>query len=451
MKELSADQIGLYERFIQLQRENKEQPPLAPGEKYTIEGVEYIYTGVNEMAEMLDDLSSFNPAYVNMSAAKQMIQNPLSTVAGVAGAAAGIAGAASNIAGVAGAAFQLNPAITSGLSALGAAGQLGNLTGALSNFLPPGLDAPVEAVKNAIGQVTGQIPGISGPAKEITQKIGQVNALINMAAKGPTSLIFSAIKSNFLADIPGLSDLAGQISLPGEIAQLASAAANPVAFAAKAAGIQANFPMVNVNAIAGDLIKSAAGGAVPNIASMVPNMVKSASGLMKMLPGPGKTPVKDAKAPQKIKKPPKPKEAVEMKNLFAEGAAGSALSTLTQPLSAFMGLMSTIPNMANRVADTPAKTALGSKLNTTANTVNWGSGGYGKNNEFAEQERKRLEYSAKIEKNTAELLEMVDYSKLTQYSYQDLIKKYPRITGTMTVAEALTIIEEDDAKAATTV
>jgi len=428
MTELSADQISLYERYAQLQREVKEQPPLVPGDKYIVKGVQYVYTGVNETAEMLDDLSSFNPAYVNMGAAKQMMQYPSQPYRPPT--------------------FQLNPTIATGLAALQLAGQINNLTGVLSNFLPPGLDAPVEAVKNAISQVTGQIPGISGPAKEITQKIGQVNALINMAAKGPTSLIFAAIKSNFLSDIPGVGELASQISLPSEVAQLASLAANPVAFAAKAAGIQAQFPMVNVNAIAGDLVKSAASGRPPNIAAMVPNMVMAASGLMKMLPGPGKTPVKDAKAPQKIAKPPKPKDAVEMKNLFAEGAAGSALSTLTQPLSAFMGLMSTIPNMTNRVADTPAKTALGNKLNTTANTANWGSGGYGKNKEFAEQERKRLEYSAKIEKNTAELLEMVDYSKLTQYSYQDLIKKYPRITGTMTVAEALTIIEEDDAKAA---
>jgi len=428
MTELSADQISLYERYAQLQREVKEQPPLVPGDKYIVKGVQYIYTGVNETAEMLDDLSSFNPAYVNMSVAKQMLQYPGQPYRPPT--------------------FQLNPTVATGLAALQVAGQLNNLTGVLSNFLPPGLDAPVEAVKNAISQVTGQIPGISGPATQITQKIGQVNALINMAAKGPTSLIFSAIKSNFLSDIPGIGELASQISLPGEVAQLASLAANPIAFAAKAAGIQAQFPMVNVNAIAGDLVRSAASGKPPNIAAMIPNMALSAAGLMKMLPGPGKTPVKDAKAPQKIAKPPKPKEAVEMKNLFAEGAAGSALSTLNQPLSSFMGLMSTIPNPSNRVADTPAKTALGNKLNAASNTANWGSGGYGKNNQLAEQERKRLEYSAKIEKNTAELLEMVDYTKLTQYSYQDLIKKYPRITGTMTVAEALTIIEEDDAKAA---
>jgi hypothetical protein len=426
--ELSANQISLYERFAQMQREVNEQSPLVPGDKYTVKGVEYTYTGVNENAEMLDDLSSFNPAYVNMTAAKQMMQNPSQPYKPPT--------------------FQLAPTVVAGITALNAAGQLANLTGLAANFLPPGLDAPVEAVKNIINQTTQQIPGISGPATQITQKIVQVNALINMAAKGPTSLIFGAIKSNFLADIPGIGELASQISLPSEMANLASLAANPIAFAAKAAGIQAQFPMVNVNAMANDLIRSAATGRPPNVTAMIPNMVMTGAGILKMLAGPGKTPVKDAKAPQKIAKPPKPKEAVEMKNLFAEGAAGSALSTLTQPLSAFMGLMSTIPNMSNQVADTAAKNAIANKLNTTANSVNWGSGGYGRNTEQEAKEKKRLELCAKIEKNTTELFDMVDYSKLTQYSYQDLIKKYPRIKPTMTVAEALTIIDEDDAKAA---
>jgi hypothetical protein len=65
-------------------------------------------------------------------------------------------------------------------------------------------------------------------------------------------------------------------------------------------------------------------------------------------------------------------------------------------------------------------------------------------------EKKRLELSSKVEKHTAELLASVDYSKLTKYSYQDLIKKHPRIKPTSTVIEALAIIEEDEAKANTT-
>jgi hypothetical protein len=55
-----------------------------------------------------------------------------------------------------------------------------------------------------------------------------------------------------------------------------------------------------------------------------------------------------------------------------------------------------------------------------------------------------MELTAKIEKHTQELMAMVDYSKITKYSYPELIKKYPRIKPTMTVVEALSVIEETD-------
>ena len=80
--------------------------------------------------------------------------------------------------------------------------------------------------------------------------------------------------------------------------------------------------------------------------------------------------------------------------------------------------------------------------------MNWGSGGYGRNTEQMKREMSRAQVSALVERHTSELLKSVDYTKLTQYSYQDLVKKYPRITPTMSVIEALAIIEEDDKKAA---
>ena len=83
--------------------------------------------------------------------------------------------------------------------------------------------------------------------------------------------------------------------------------------------------------------------------------------------------------------------------------------------------------------------------------MNWGSGGYGRNTRYENLEKKRMELSAKVEKHTAELLASVDYSKLTKYSYQDLVKKHPRIKPTSTVVEALAIIEEDEKAANTAV
>jgi hypothetical protein len=271
---------------------------------------------------------------------------------------------------------------------------------------------------------------------------------MSLGLSGPTSLIFSAIKGNLLSGIPGLADLANQIPLANEIAALTKIAADPIGFAAKAAGIQANFPMLNMNAMAGVLLATAASGRKPNFATLVPNLVL-ASGALKMLPKVTIAPSKDAEGPQKLKPPTKPIDPIVPKNLFAESAAGSALSTLKQPLSQFMGLMSTIAPRTNMIADSPAKTSYGTqKLVGNANTVNWGSGGYGRDNSKADLEKKRMEISAKIEKHTSELLAQVDYTKLTKYSYPDLIKKYPAIKPNSTVAEALHIIEETDKAAA---
>jgi hypothetical protein len=195
-------------------------------------------------------------------------------------------------------------------------------------------------------------------------------------------------------------------------------------------------------------IAAAASGRKPNFATLVPNLVL-ASGLLKMLPKITIAPTKEAEEPKKLKPPTKPIAPIIPKNLFAEGAAGSALSTLKQPLSAFMGLMSTIAPLTNLIADSPAKTSYGSqKLSSNANTVNWGSGGYGRDDSKQSLEQQRMEISAKIEKHTAELLEQIDYTKLTKYSYGDLIKKYPEIKSTSTVAEALHIIDVADKAAA---
>jgi hypothetical protein len=271
---------------------------------------------------------------------------------------------------------------------------------------------------------------------------------MQLGLSGPTSLIFAAINGNLLSGIPGLSDLAKAIPLSNEIASLTKLAANPIGFAAKAAGIQANFPMLNMNAMAGVLLGAAASGRKPNFATLVPNLVL-ASGIMKMLPKVTIAPTKDAQGPKKLKPPTKPIDPIVPKNLFAEAAAGSSLSTLKQPLSQFMGLMSTIAPRTGLVSDSPAKTSYGSqKLVGNANTVNWGSGGYGRDDSKIKLEAKRMEISGKIEKHTSELLEQVDYTKLTKYSYPELIKKYPAIKPTSTVAEALHIIDVADKAAA---
>ena len=471
-------------------------PNALPGQKFSFACAEFTYKGTDLMYDQMDMMSrgEFRDIY-DIQAAQMMLRDPLGYQRGpfqldsslgallsgdIDGFLAGAAGIAAYnaIANIShpfcGKTYKTEDQIKTALKntligaaagaltggALGgAAGQLGGMAagalgGIASKFMPPGLDGPVQAVKGAISGVTSQLPFKgAGGAANIASSIGQivaVKALLMSTVKGPASLIFKAVSSNM--GMPSLAAAAGGISLQSQVAGLAGLAGNPVAFAAQAASIHSKFPMVNVNKLAGKMIAGSVAGALGgkgfNMASMVPNMNLSPGGLMKMLPIPGMTPVMDAMNPFKTAKPPKPKPPIQPKNLFAEGAAGSAMSTLKQPLSQFMGMKATIAPQTDMVAVSPAKTSYNQKLVGNANTVGWGSGGYGRENRYANLEKKRMELSAKIEMHTSELLASVDYTKLTKYSYPDLIKKHPRIKTTSTVVEALTIIEEDEAAAA---
>ena len=423
----TPDQISQRELLAQVKQEAGGGKVLVKGDYYYFNGKRYQYTGINELCELLERMNKDHPDLVNTDEAIKMIADPL---------------------GYRPPPFQLDPAITVGLAALQQTGALDALTGLAKDFLGAGLDGPISAITGAIKGLTGALPFKLNGAADIVNSIAEVKILMQLGLSGPASIIFYAINGNLLKGIPGLGDLAAAVNLSNEIASLTKIAADPLGFAAKAAGIQGQFPMLNMNAMAGVLLGAAASGRKPNFASLVPNLVL-ASGILKMLPKVTIAPTKDAEPPKKPAPPTKPKEPVKQKNLFAEAAAGSALSTLTQPLSQFMGLMSTIAPRGNLIAETPTKTSLGTqKLTTTANSNNWGSGGYGRDNSKVKLEAKRMQISAKIEQHTSDLLANVDYSKLTKYSYPDLIKKYPGIKPTSTVAEALHIIDVTDKAAA---
>jgi hypothetical protein len=423
----TPDQISKRETLAQLKQEAGGGKLLVKGDYYYLNGKRYQYTGINELCELLERMNRDHPELVNTNEAIKMIADPL---------------------GYRPPPFQLDPAITVGLAALQQTGALDALTGLAKDFLGAGLDGPISAVTGAIKGLTSALPFKLNGAADIVNSIAQVKVLMQLGLSGPASIVFAAINGNLLKGIPGLGDLAAAVNLSNEIAALTKIAADPIGFAAKAAGIQGQFPMLNMNAMAGVLLGAAASGRKPNFASLVPNLVL-ASGILKMLPKVTIAPTKDAQAPKKLKPPTKPIDPIVPKNLFAEAAAGSSLATLKQPLSQFMGIMSTIAPRTNLVADSPAKTSYGTqKLVGNANTVNWGSGGYGRDDSKAKLEKKRMEISAKIEKHTSELLEQVDYTKLTKYSYPDLIKKYPAIKPTSTVAEALHIIDVADKAAA---
>jgi hypothetical protein len=485
-------------------------PTIQPGDTGAINGVRYTYKGSDIIMDQIDQLKRTNPDLIDVAVCAAMLKDPLNFTQprfvldpGVTAALRGdtnaaFTGAMGIAMGAAIARGDMDGAFASGAiggltksAALGAAagasleggipgaiagGVLGNalqgplgpvlggaLGGALgselgklaSDFMPPGLDAPIEAVKNAVKGITSQLPFKTSGAADVVNKAIQVKALMNLGLKGPAALIFTAIKSNLLSDIPGLGELAKEVNLQSQVANLASLASNPVAFAAEAAGIKAQFPMINVNALAANMIAGAAVGALGgkgfNIKSMVPNMALTAAGIaLKALPG--ISPFKDAPKPVFTKRPPAPKAPIEIKNLFAEAGAASAMMNLTKPLSQFMGIMATVAPPINTIADSAAKTSLGTqKLIGNANTVNWGSGGYGRNTELDNKEKKRLELTSKIEQHTKELENMVDYSVLTSMSYPELIKKYPTIKPNMTVGEALYEIEKAKAAANTAI
>jgi hypothetical protein len=447
-------------------------PNAMPGDKYVFCGKQYTYTGLDVINDQLDDLSRAFPDLVDTRNVSMMMSDPLGFIPptfqldpsisaaltgnldGVLGGALGGAlyGALASVNDpFCGPQYTSKAQIDNAIKGALVAGAAGALAGVAGNFIPAGLDGPVQAVKGVIGGVVKQLPFKTSGAAAIVGQIATVKALMNTAVKGPGSLIFAAVKGNFLSDIPGVGAIAQTVNLQSQVANMARLANNPVAFAAQAALISRQFPMINVNKLASNMIAGAIGGALGgagfNIKSMVPNM-NLAAGAIKMLPIPGVTPVMDAMKAIKTANPPKPKPPVQMKNLFAESAAGSAMATLNQPMSQFMGIKSTIAPQTNLSAESPAKTSYNQKLNGNANTVNWGSGGYGRDTTKQLTEKRRLEISSKIENETKELLGMVDYSKLTRYSYPELIKKYPRIKPTTSVIEALVIVEEDDAAAA---
>lgn len=399
-------------------------PDAVPGTTYTIYGKPYLYKGSDKIHEQSIVLMRDHPELFDAATAYAMIKDPL---------------------GHKKPPCRLDQKIVAALATAKTLGKIADITG-LSSAL--NLPNAVSVLGSAISGLTSALPiktlGPGGIA--VPGEIASVKTMLDEKLKGATSTISMAMKSNLLSDVTAAAAAAsGAVSLASQVGILAAAAGNPSAFATQAAAICRQFPMVNVNAIAGNMIAGVLSGKGFDIASKIPNLKLLSSGLMKMVPVPGKIPTKDATNPIKTADPPKPIKPVELKNLFAEGAAAGSVLDLKKPLSQAMGIASTIASAVNLLTPSPAVTSYGAqKLVGNANTVTWGSGAYGRDNTQASNEQKRLNLSAKIETHTKELDIMVEpyYGILYSMSYQELTKKYPRIKPTTPVAEALQIIRE---------
>ena len=428
---------------------------IVAGVEYTLYGQKYKYMGTDLIHKQSMVLQRDHPDMFNPQVALAMMRDPL---------------------GYKPPPFQLSPAVVAGVAAAAAAGKLADLAGmgdAVSK-LAPGLSAAVEGLKGTISGITDKLPikalGAGGIA--IPGQIAKVKASLDAALKGPTSAIAMAMKGGLLADVAKAADAAkaalgaasgalgaaagavgGVVSLAGQAAGMAKAmsSGNPVAIASAAAGMASKFPMINPNAIASQMVSGALSGAGFDIASKLPNLNLSPDGIMKMMPVPGKVPTKDAKPPIKTAAPPKPVKPVELKNLFAEGAAAGGISDLMKPLSQAMGIASTIANAAgvvNMLAHSPAATSLGvQKLTGNANTINWGSGGYAQPSPANLYAYRRMMLSSQIEKHTKELDNMCasPYNILYSTPYPILVQKYPGIKPNTPVAQALHIIASVEA------
>lgn len=413
---------------------------LVAGVEYTLYGKKYKYMGTDLIHKQAMVLQRDHPEMFNPQIALAMMRDPL---------------------GYKPPPFQLSPAVVAGVAAAAAAGKLADLAGmgdAVSK-LAPGLSAAVEGLKGTISGITDKLPikalGAGGIA--VPGQIAKVKESLNAALKGPTSAISMAMKGSLLADVAKAADAAktalgavgGAVSLANQAAGMAKAmsSGNPVAIAAVASGIASKFPMINPNAIASQMVSGALSGAGFDIASKLPNLSLSPDGIMKMMPIPGKVPTKDAKPPIKTAAPPKPVKPVELKNLFAEGAAAGSISDLTKPLSQVMGIAATVASAVGAVsmlASSPAATSAGlQKMTGNANTVNWGSNGYTRDPYVDAITARRMALSSSIEKHTKELNVMVaePYDILYSLPYSELVRRYPQIRPNTPVAQALQFIK----------
>lgn len=408
---------------------------IVAGVEYTLYGKKYKYMGTDLIHKQSMLLQRDHPDMFNPQIALAMMRDPI---------------------GYRPPPFQLSPNVVAGVAAAAAAGKLADLAGmgdAVSK-IAPGLSAAMEGLKGQIGGIVDKLPiKMLGPGSiAIPGQITAVKAAMDAALKGPSSAIAMAMKSGLLADVAKAADLAknavgGAVSLAGQAAGMAKAmsSGNPVAIAAAAAGMASKFPMINPNAIATQMVAGALSGAGFDIASKIPNLSLSPDGIMKMMHVPGKVPTKDAKSPVKTAAPPKPVKPVELKNLFAEGAAAGSVSDLMKPLSQAMSIASTIASaasIAKMVTSSPAATSYGTqKLTRNANTINWGSNS-SRPNTAKIAELRRMMLSTQIERHTKELDLMcaTPYDILYSMPYSELVRRYPGIKPNTPVANALQII-----------
>ena len=113
------------------------------GQTYIVDCVPRVYAGTDSVFDMFDDMSRKFPTLINYQYMNGYMNNPFGYVPPT---------------------YKIDPKLAATLVALNVAGQIGKITGLANGFIPPGLDAPVQAIKGVISTFTNQIPGLSAAA-----------------------------------------------------------------------------------------------------------------------------------------------------------------------------------------------------------------------------------------------------------------------------------------------
>ena len=128
------------------------------------------------------------------------------------------------------------------------------------------------------------------------------------------------------------------------------------------------------------------------------------------------------------------------KNLAADDSAQNQMGNMQMPLSQFMSMMGTMQPTNNLNNQNSSPSISPQKQSTIANTVNWGSNPYPRNNENDAIITQQLDILSQLEDLSVQLGTLADTSPLFSMSYQELITKYPQITQATTVGQALDIM-----------
>lgn len=331
---------------------------------------------------------------------------------------------------------------------------------------------PVKKVEQKKEENKKSNPVKSSKASDIKTQVKKVTKeILPKYTKKDSGQIMTTMMQTLMQGIPQGGSTAAQqpenntfISLRVEMTKLFSyfLSGDKEAFNTQFSYIANTFPLANINFILSIMLYDAlvlenpdvTRNKIPNIMIPVPgqgnkgiqatNSNQALGQLLnmvgQMMGGMVKTPTKQAEQVKPTKAAPERSKSVEKKNLAADDSAQNQMGNMQMPLSQFMSMMGTMQPTNNLNNQNSSPSISPQKQSTIANTVNWGSNPYPRNNENDAIITQQLDILSQLEDLSVQLGTLADTSPLFSMSYQELITKYPQITQATTVGQALDIM-----------